>query len=324
MTAFSNKTNKEFIPYEVKGYLISAPLTANNAGNCMWGFAEKYGKRFFIKQFLNPKFPDANAEIYESTRIRMINQCEEWYKTHEAVYEAIITCGGSNLVTPLDFFLEKNIYYLVTESINASDIKFEEIYKHSSVHKDIILKVLAHEIACLANKNVVHSDLKPDNIIVKSTVSDFFTVKIIDFDASFLTSNLPEPDDITGDQVYFSPEMLLYMAEEEGEITTKSDVFALGILFHIILCGQIPQYNDEFDCLAEAVLNGDVPTLSADIPQFYKALICDMLKVEVDERISAVDVLKRLFEKDTPPSKNQSTLSGPQVSKNGIYINMKR
>lgn len=70
MTAFSNKTNKEFIPYEVKGYLISAPLTANNAGNCMWGFAEKYGKRFFIKQFLNPKFPDANAEIYESTRIR--------------------------------------------------------------------------------------------------------------------------------------------------------------------------------------------------------------------------------------------------------------
>lgn len=309
--------DNKFTPYYVNGYLLKSPLSSNNAGNCMWGFAEKYGKKFFIKQFLTPKFPDVNADMYEDTRRRMINQCEEWYTTHEAVYNAIINCGGSNIINPLDFFLEKNVYYLVTEKVEPCSVKFENIHSKTLVQQEIIMKVLAHEISCLAKKNIVHSDLKPENLILKSTVSNFFTVKIIDFDASFLASNPPEPDDITGDQIYFSPEMLLYMAEEEIEITPKSDVFALGIIFHIILCGKLPEYNSSFDCLGQAVLNGEKPVINSCIHSAHRELINDMLCVDSEKRLSAEEVLNRLLKKDCL-YKNNATKSA-----NGVYINMK-
>lgn len=315
-TKMNNSGN--FTPYYVRDYLLKVPLSSNNAGNCMWGFAEKYGKQFFIKQFLAPKFPDADADIYEVTRKRMVNQCEEWYTLHEKVYNAVINCGGSNIINPLDFFLEKNVYYLITEKIESSNLKFEDIHNKSLTQQEIIMKVLAHEISLLAQNGIVHSDLKPDNLILKSTVSDFFTVKIIDFDASFLTSVPPEPDDIIGDQNYFSPEMLLYMAEEDVDITPKSDVFALGIIFHIILCGKFPKYSDDFDCLGQAVLNGDKPIINPSIRSNHSELIREMLCEDVEKRLSAEEVLNRLL-KNHSPKKNITAKAS-----NGVYINMKQ
>lgn len=223
----NNIKKSGFSPYAVNGFVIRSPLTANNAGNCTWGYAYKYGRQFFIKQFLNPKFPKPDADMYESTRARMVAECEKWYSAHSRVYKAILECGGSNIVNPLDFFNYENTYYLVTEKINSCGVSFMDIYKKSEEQKQVIMKILAYEISRLAEKKVIHSDLKPENLILKETVNGFFTVKIIDFDAGFLENEPPEPDDLTGDQVYFSPEMILYMNEEEVTVTPKSDVFAL-------------------------------------------------------------------------------------------------
>lgn len=318
-----------FSPYTVNGFVIRKPLTANNAGNCTWGYAEKYGRQFFIKQFLNPIFPKPDADMYESTRARMVEQCEKWYSTHSRVYKAILECGGSNIVNPLDFFNYENKYYLVTEKISSCGVSFMDIYKRSDEQKQIILKILAYEISRLAEKNVVHSDLKPDNLILKETVYGFFTVKIIDFDASFLEDEPPEPDDLTGDQVYFSPEMLLYMAEEEATVTSKSDVFALGILFHIILCGKQPGYSERYDCLGQAVLNGDDPQISCEIDKSFREIISDMLCADPEKRPDAAEVFLRLGGKipespdpaieNKPPEK-----SGSRITSSGLVINMKK
>lgn len=321
-----------FVPYDVNGFTIIEPLTANNAGNCTWGYAEKYNRQFFIKRFLNPKFPDPDADMYESLRVRMVKQCEEWYSTHARVYKAILECGGSNIVNPLDFFKDKNTYYLVTEKIRSCGVKFTDICKKSDKQKQVILKILAYEMSRLAEKNVVHSDLKPENLILKETVDGFFTVKIIDFDASFLQDEPPEPDDMTGDQVYFSPEMLLYMAEEEVTVTPKSDVFALGILFHIILCGSQPGYSDGYDCLGQAVLNGDEPQISYEIDRNSRELISDMLCADAEKRPDAAEVFRRLGGKlpEEPDSLGRSAGSkseteiSSRVTKSGLVINMKK
>ena len=42
---------------EIKGYRLTRELSNENAGMCQWGFAEKDGFEFFIKQFLKPKYP---------------------------------------------------------------------------------------------------------------------------------------------------------------------------------------------------------------------------------------------------------------------------
>lgn len=334
----------KFAPYDVNGYTISEPLTANNAGNCTWGYAEKYNKRFFIKQFINPKFPAPDADMYKETRARMVAECEKWYNTHAKVYKAVLECGGSNIIYPQDFFLARNTYYLVTEKVNSCGVKFTEIYKSSDLQKQVILKILAYELSRLASKNVIHSDLKPENLILKETAAGFFTVKIIDFDAGFLEEEPPEPDDLTGDQVYFSPEMLLYMSEEDVTITPKSDVFALGIIFHMILCGKNPGYDGGYDCLGQAVLNGGVPEISADIPCELRSLISDMLRADAKERPDAAEVFCRLggripVKKETVSGSASSSGKacsasgtggesladpGSKVTSGGLVINMKK
>ncbi len=325
----NNIKKSGFSPYAVNGFVIRSPLTANNAGNCTWGYAYKYGRQFFIKQFLNPKFPKPDADMYESTRARMVAECEKWYSAHSRVYKAILECGGSNIVNPLDFFNYENTYYLVTEKINSCGVSFMDIYKKSEEQKQVIMKILAYEISRLAEKKVIHSDLKPENLILKETVNGFFTVKIIDFDAGFLENEPPEPDDLTGDQVYFSPEMILYMNEEEVTVTPKSDVFALGVLFHIILSGKMPGYDEKYDCIGLAVLNGDEPQMSGYIDEYTKNIIKDMLSADPEKRPDAFEVFLRLGGKKPESSagsavKTAAEKSGSRVTSSGLVINMKK
>lgn len=298
--SYEKEEKDAFKPYEINGYLVSKPLISASGGNCKWGFAEKYGKEFFIKEFLSPKYPDINAEISDSIRKMQIQECNEWFESHSRVYNAIMKNAGGNLILPLDFFRFKNNFYLITEKVESNGMHFEDIYRKSLEQRHILLKILAHEFSALAYSNVVHSDVKPDNLILKYTINNYFTVKIIDFDVSFLSTELPDSDDIVVDQKYYSPESILYMLEEEGEISPKADVFALGILFHQILCGRLPSYDeDNYDSVGEAVLNEQSIRLSEQISYEYRDLIQRMLYLNVEKRPSSMQVLKTLCEIET-------------------------
>ncbi|MCD7959430.1 MAG: protein kinase [Ruminococcus sp.] len=154
------------------------------------------------------------------------------------------------------------------------------------------MKSLASAFMKLAEHGVVHADVKPNNLIFKDTVDGFFTAKIIDFDVCFLEDHQLYLDEIMGDTVYYAPETILRINEEEVDITSKADVFALGILFHQIVCGTLPGINDpNSHSVAEAVLN-DVPLQLENTP--YRDLIANMLLFDVEKRLSSKEVFQRL------------------------------
>lgn len=292
--------DSEFKPYTINGYLISKPFTSNDSGFSKWGFCTKYGKEFFIKEFLDPKYPSADAEISETRRKNQIKECEEWFAQHSKVYKTIMNCNGGNMIVPIDFFKDKNNFYLVTEKVEANNIGFNEIHKKSLEQKHILMMIIANEFSRLEAKGVIHSDIKPNNLMFKSTINDFFTVKIIDFDSSFLESNVPYSDDIHGDLVYFSPETILYIDSEgeEGVITAKADVFSIGIIFHELLCGSLPEIesDNEYSYIGEAVLNGEKLILNNQISKEYREIIEKMLIEDPDERISMKEVFNSLYD----------------------------
>ena len=310
--ADANHEEEKFVPYEINGYLVQAPLAAAGGGNCKWGIVTKYGRKFFLKEFLSPKFPNLSADISPAVREMQLKECNEWLNKHTMVYNAIKDCNQGNMVVPLDFFRFRNNFYLVTEYIESYDIKFEDICKTSFEQKMILLKVLAHQFAPLAKKYVIHSDLKPDNLMLKKTLSDYLTVKIIDFDASFLENDPPDAEDMVGDSVYFSPEAIYYqITEGEGKITPKADIFSLGIIFHQILCGELPKIeSEEYDTIGEAVLNGERIILNEGLLPEFVSLIHQMLERDASERISAEDIWKKLKEIDGVPDSEQSLLPG--------------
>jgi len=138
---------------------------------------------------------------------------------------------------------------------------------------------------------------------------DFLQQRLLILTCVFLEDHQLYLDEIMGDTVYYAPETILRINEEEVDITSKADVFALGILFHQIVCGTLPGINDpNSHSVAEAVLN-DVPLQLENTP--YRDLIANMLLFDVEKRLSSKEVFQRLKRMDSaknvlPPVKGVS------------------
>ena len=153
-------------------------------------------------------------------------------------------------------------------------------------------------MACVHEHHIVHSDIKPDNILVVKTEDGYCTGKIIDFDLGYFT--YAPPEEIGGDQVYFSPETLLYSKGEEITPSTAMDVFSLGILFHEYWTGKRPGVGEDYDLVCEAVCDDAPVTFSTDLPGEVAILISRMLMKDPKDRPTAREALAILAKNDEP------------------------
>ncbi len=301
----------------INGYQIQKPFSSENAGFCRWAIGEKYGRAYFIKEFLSPKYPADDCGLSEKTIAKKRAECEKFYDRKAKLYQAIQQCRTGNVVVIQDFFREGSKYYAVTEQVKAENLSLSQIAALPENKKMTMIRAILYSFSVLHSKAIVHSDVKPDNILVKRTENDFYTGKIIDFDASFLETEVPA--EIAGDQVYLAPETRRRMMEEPVSVTTKADIFALGILFHQYWCGKLPGCPKEYDYLFEAVLDGAEVTISEKLPESLREQIRRMLLANPEERPDAEQVLQALsgefLEKPEEPKK-------PEVPTSRVKINM--
>lgn len=276
----------------VNGYQIRKPFSSENAGFCRWAIGEKHGRAYFIKEFLSPKYPADDCGLSEKTIAKKRAECEKFYNRKAKLYQAIQQCRTGNVVIIQDFFREGSKYYAVTEQVKAENLSLSQIAALPENKKMTLIRAILYSFSVLHSKAIVHSDVKPDNILVKRTENNFYTGKIIDFDASFLETEAPE--EIAGDQVYLAPETRRRMMEEPVSVTTKADIFALGILFHQYWCGELPGCPKEYDYLFEAVLDGAEVTLSEKLPESLREQIGRMLLENPERRPGAEQILREL------------------------------
>ena len=293
------KPPAEFQPYDIGEYILKAPLTSNKSGFSKWGFCWKGDTEFFIKEFLSPVYPDDSVELSAAMREKRIDECVRWFDSKSRIYNTIVQAQTGNLVVPISFFKYESRFYLVTQKVSESAMDFAVLNRFDMAHKLIVMKVLANSFARLAERNIVHADVKPDNLLIKQTNGGFFTMKIIDFDASYLADQPPEPDEVQGDTVYYAPETLLYIIGEPAHLSPKVDVFAMGIIFHQVLTGKMPVIKDEYDYIYEAVLSDDPPVLEPSLPPDYKRLLENMLQKDPKNRLSMQQVFDELVRLDT-------------------------
>ncbi|MBQ8972405.1 MAG: protein kinase [Clostridia bacterium] len=280
---------------EINGYVLNGELKTTNSGFSKWGFAQRNGRSYFIKEFIDPIWPVCQDMLTPTMVEHKKRICEQYENRSRLLYKMINDCSDGNLVQIEDFFRCGSHYYLVMEKIEAVGI--EEVRCMTAEDQLRVCKALVHCLGQLHKSGIVHADIKLDNILFRRLPSGKVTGKLIDFDNCFWERQPPQPDEeIHCDLVYMAPETFMMMQTEEGTLTRAIDVFALGIVFHQILTGKAPAFDSsKFDYPFEAVLGGERLEVSAEIPNEWRQLIERMLQGDPQKRVtlSEAEVLLR-------------------------------
>jgi eukaryotic-like serine/threonine-protein kinase len=262
------------MPDVINGYEIIAPFRTAGGGRCMWTFARKDAKEYFIKKYTTPRFPVDGAPGSAATNAYRRKVAEGFENHQKEIMEALDgrTATGGNLVSAVCFFRDGPIYYKVTEKVDVSSPVPGYIAQLESMKaKTIVLLTIVNSLKILHDVNIVHGDLKPDNILIKNN-GTAHVAKLIDFDDSYFNGKPPGSDslstaeDLVGTPEYYSPEAARYIKEDPSvkpqDLTVKSDIFTLGILFHEYWVGYKPRTSSAHNYVYSAVNAGEKPSLA--------------------------------------------------------------
>jgi serine/threonine protein kinase len=185
--------------------------------------------------------------------------------------------------------------------VDVTSIPFDQIWKESKQDKARIMLTVAMSLADVHKVGVVHGDLDPGNILISRSAGGNLVTKLIDFTDSFFAND--PPDTIMSKDFWWSPEVALYSKASDQVpnpykkfISTKADVFSLGIVFHQYcskngaapIC-KAPQPWQEFSL-------GRTPQIDPAIDPDFADLIRSMLEIEPDKRPSMADVHHTLLD----------------------------
>jgi serine/threonine protein kinase len=244
----------------LRGYRLLGDFRVVGAGLSEWTFAEQGGRIYFVKRFLSPTYPDDAAPGSPKTKARKRERCAAFEAHHRGIQVAMapLTTYGGNLIATLDFFREGAKYYKVTEKVDLAGLAPEDVAGLDFRAQLVLLKTVAHSLKILHDLKIVHSDLKPSNVLIKRTELGY-TTKLIDFDSSYIVGTPPPPEDIVGTMTHYSPELVRYIqgAAHPGELTQASDIFALGLIYTEYLTGSLPPFDPTHPQAALAALHGE-------------------------------------------------------------------
>jgi serine/threonine-protein kinase len=156
---------------------------------------------------------------------------------------------------------------------------------------------LAEALAWLAERGVVHRDVKPDNVLLSADAGGALRVRLADFgvaralDLADADGRLTATGVLVGTVRYMSPEQI------RGErVDAAADVFALGAVLYELLAGEPPFGGAERRALLRGAPDAapDVRRARADVPADVAALIQRALAPAAAARPSAAAVATAL------------------------------
>ena len=182
----------------------------------------------------------------------------EFRRRFETEARAAGSLSNPNIVSVYDVGQEAGIHYIVMEYIDGMTLK-DLIRRRAPFNDDEILGVATQIASALrhAHQNqIVHRDIKPQNILVTATGG----IKVTDFGiARAATESTTIADDSTmGSVHYFSPEQA-----RGGYVDYKSDIYALGVVMFEMATGRLPFDGDSPVAVAIQHINDPLPDIRA-------------------------------------------------------------
>lgn len=249
-------------------YIIKDEINESTFGSIMIAFHKELKINVAIK--IN------NIIIESESRILKILNCKERHNNIIYFYESII-------------FNYKQ--YIITEYINGCDL-FNYICNFKYVNVTNIINIAAQIISALyflKNHNIIHCDLKPENIMIEQNTNN---IKIIDFGSAIINDKNNNVKCIT--YIYQTPEYF-----NNKIISFSTDIWALGCILYTLITKQHP-----FDLMCnltkKEIINNIIyqpitfnQKIWITIPAELKILISNMLNKKIECRLSIENIYEQ-------------------------------
>uniref|UniRef100_W5L7K1 Serine/threonine kinase 33 n=1 Tax=Astyanax mexicanus TaxID=7994 RepID=W5L7K1_ASTMX len=189
--------------------------------------------------------------------------------------------------------------YLVMELCEGGELKrlLRKNKRFSEEETRHIISSLAEAIVYLHKKDIVHRDLKLENILVKSYQSDhdnccFFLSQVTDFGLSVQKGGVGSENMLQatcGTPTYMAPEVI-----NGHQYSQQCDVWSIGVIMYTLLCGEPPFISSSEERLFEMIKKGELSFAGPvweTISDAAKKVLCCLLKVDPAHRITASELL---------------------------------
>jgi serine/threonine-protein kinase len=195
----------------------------------------------------------------------------------EALHSASL--NHTNIATLFDYGEDDGVAFLVMELVDGKPLS-QIIRENGPLPADQVRSVLGQCALALGvahEAKVVHRDVKPANILVREDG----LVKLTDFGISRAldASGHTRAGDLLGTPSYLSPEQAL-----GRPATGASDLYALGIVGHEMLCGAKPFEKPTPIATAMSHIHEPPPPLPDDVPEDLAGVIEHLLAKDPLER----------------------------------------
>ncbi|VEU20387.1 DEKNAAC101325 [Brettanomyces naardenensis] len=319
---------------------------------------DKLGEGAFSKVYKG-----LNIETGEHVAVKVIMKSQLDEKQRASVLKEVTLMrqlDHPNIVKFLDFIENDQCFYIVQELVDGGEL-FNQIVKYTYFSEDLARHVIIQVAEALLylheSVGIVHRDLKPENIFfnpillkpsrnrilrlsddpnTKLDEGEFRMnyggggiglVKIGDFGLSkqiFADNSLKTPCGTIG---YTAPEIV-----KDMKYSKEVDMWALGCILYILLCGFPPFFNDSIDELTQKVAKGEYEFLSPwwdEISDGAKHCASKLLTVNPRERYSITQfmndpwILEFLHRSESyrdPAERRQSALSLRQSGVNSQSV----
>ncbi|XP_069549461.1 serine/threonine-protein kinase 33 [Brachyistius frenatus] len=247
--------------------------------------------------------------VYEATHIETQTKCAIKQVWRPAAGSSKVEMLGheinilkqvnhAHIIRLLAVYHTTMMIYLVTELCKGGELKQLLKQKKFFTEDDTrnIISSLADAVVYLHKRDIVHRDLKLENILVKSPLNEDdgrINIKVTDFGLSVKTGGVGIENMMTkacGTLTYMAPEMM-----SGRGYTQWCDVWSIGIVMYMLLCGEPPFVSKTMTKLLHEIMNKEVKfsqPVWATVSDAAKNLLTCLLKVDPAYRMSANQLLE--------------------------------
>lgn len=195
-----------------------------------------------------------------------------------------------NIVSIFDYGRDGDLAYIVMEYAKGETLS-KYLKKHGAMTLDEFVPVAAQTLKGIGEAHkigLIHRDIKPANIMLCELEGEQNFVKILDFGLAKLAQgqeDLTKDQQLVGSASYMAPEQIL-----SGVSDTRTDVYALGVMFYFMLSGKKPFTGANDNAILYQHVNATPAPLksvvdpSREIPDTLCQVIDQALSKDADKR----------------------------------------